>query len=284
MKVDKAASEGMSESAAVAKMSELVTDDENAEVEADPAKESENAEGETDQDGATEAEGSESEQGDEGQDEDQEADGEGDKKLFNEKQQEVFDKRVGKEVQKRKAAEERATAAEKKAAELEAKIDPSVTKAATVANIPADYLSKAEAKTVTEFVEWKNVQKFCRMWPDGYEAKNDSEQTYTRDQIADWLYKATDRLEEVGPEARALIRTKSQQAAADAALGRKIRLERESAASKKPAKTPQAAAKPAAMAPGTPRTPGRGMNKDRFLKGGANTEAAIKELANLVTD
>jgi hypothetical protein len=275
---------------AVADLENLVSDDdavvtaETIETETEPTP----AEQESETDVAKPEE-SESEASTEEQDEDSEENADTGKKLFNEVQQKIFDKRVGKEVAKRKEAvkeaEERAKAAEAKLAELSAKADPDMLKVAETTGIAPEYLTPTEAKTIKEYQEWKNTQAFCQKHlKTGWQHPTDSTKDWSSEDLAEQLAKANEILIDLGPEVRPLMRTKAQQMAEDRALGRKIRLEKIAAAKNKTVvKPPQVAPRAGSMAPAAPRPPVRGMSEERFIKGGRTKEAALRELANLVT-
>jgi hypothetical protein len=277
----------MSSDNAVADLENLVSDDETVETAETNATETEETTAEQESEtGAAETEESESEaSGNEEQDDDSEENADAGKKLFNDEQQKIFDKRVGKEIAKRKEAEEKAKALETKVTELSAKTDPDMLKVAEASGIAPEYLTPAEAKTIKEYQEQKNTQAFCQKHlKTGWQHPTDSTKDWSPEDLAEQLAKTNEILIDLGPEVRPLMRIKAQQMAEDRALGRKIRLEKAAAAKKKTVvKPPQAAPRPGAMAPAAVRSPGRGMSEERFIKSGRTKEAALRELANLVT-
>ena len=206
-----------------------------------------------------------------------------DGQLFNAEQQAVFDKRVGKEIGKRKDLEAKVAELEKQNQELAAKVDPISVKAAEAIGVPTAYLSKDEAATLAEYDKWRSHRDFCRAYPDGYEGKDGA---FTAEEIRKYLDQAMDKLAEVAPDAKRIRQTITSQYAKDAELGRKLREERAKAQSNKKVaeKLPATTAKPAALAPASTQRIPKGMNKERFEKAGKNKEAAISELTHLVSD
>lgn len=173
-------------------------------------------------------------------------------KLFNEEQQAIFNKRVGKEVEKRKALEKKVQELEGSLNESKSKSDPDVLKASESIGIPAAYLNTSESKLLAEYDKWVEVRNFCRTHKDGFIGKGGNEKDMSTDDIQAWAERASDNLLEIAPEAKALKRSKAKQLAEDAALGRKIRTERESAANKKKIETNKTAVAgklPSVMAP-----------------------------------
>lgn len=233
---------------------------------------------ETNQD--AEETGGESDDGSSDESDNQDADSEdaGDKgeKLFNDEQQKVFEKRVGKEIEKRKALEQKVQELESNLNETKSKSNPDVLRVSESIGIPAAYLNESESKLLAEYDKWVEVRNFCRAHKDGCLADG---KEMTSDDIAAWRERASDELLEIAPEAKSLKKEKARQFAEDAALGRKLRLERSSAVQKKniEAKKPVVANKPVGgMAPAQKKTSNRIMSGEEFKKAGGN-EAAVRK-------
>lgn len=271
---------------AIGKLQEQVSDeDEPAKSPKDGATgESETSEEEEDTT-APEEEESETEDGEDSENAEDAENSEDDSEegsVFTPEQQAIFNKRLGKEIGKRKELEAKVTELEGQNRELSAKLDPAVVNASTSVGVPPEYLTKEEAGTLSEEAKWKQHRDFCRAHPNGYDGKDG---TLTAEQIQDFLNEAMDKLSEVAPEARVIRKTKLRQFTEDAALGRRLRLEKKRAEGAKKAekKLPaKMAAKPAALAPAAKMKIPKGMSKDRYLKGGETEEAAVRELTNLV--
>jgi hypothetical protein len=233
------------------------------------------AEAAVETDGAAEAENS-----DESSDQDEETKS----KLFNDEQQEIFNKRVGKEVEKRKALEQKIAELESGLNEVKGKANPDVIKMSESMGIPAAYLNESETKLLAEYDKWREVRDFCRNHKDGYMGKGGNDKDMTEDDIRSWLEKASDNLIEIAPEATALKRNKAKQLAEDAALGRKLRMERSTAVHKKniEAKKPVVAEKASSgTAPSTMKTTGRMMTGEQFKKAGGGETAVRKFFSDM---
>ena len=158
---------------------------------------------------------------------------EGDEKLFNEKQQAIFNKRVGKEVEKRKALESELEKIKAEAAEAKAKADPELLKVSEVTGIPPAYLSPTEAKVLAEDAKWREIRDFCRNHKQGYVGNGGNDKDMNTDEIHAWHERAMDHLMEVGPEAKSIRRAKLKEMEEHIALGRKLSVERSKAVQKK---------------------------------------------------
>lgn len=194
-----------------------------------------------------------------------------------EAEQRVPYSRFSKEVAKRHEAEERATAAETRLKELEAKQD---------SNLPLhpSYLSADELTLVKRAreLEAEEADLFRRL--DGWPEKN-----LTAEQVRDRYIEVRREASDVSARARTVYDRAHAQQMADMQAGRKLRLAAAKAPAKKAdpshAKAPVAKVMPTAtQAPGkavSAATPKRGMSKERFEKAGGTREAALSELEML---
>lgn len=146
--------------------------------------------------------------------------------------QEKINRKIGKTVAKRKAAEERAAAAEaerdmlkSKVSEFEAKSVADVAASITKLGLPESYVSSAEAKLILEEETLKESRAFCRAHRGGYIASGEGDDTrsFTEEQVAARLDQVLDRLTEIGPEASAARKRAAKQLKEDLQLVADIR-------------------------------------------------------------
>ena len=224
------------------------------------------------------AESSPEETADEAEEKSDESDSQESGKLFNEEQQQIFDKRVGKEIAKRKELESKLHELEESLNEVKGKSNPDVIKASESLGVPAVYLNPSESKLLAEYDKWRGIRDFCRNHKEGYVGQGGNDRDINSDEIHLWLEQATDNLVEIAPEAKSVRQSKSKQLADDAALGRKLRLERSQAVKKKDveAKKIIAGVKPSGgMAASQAKPTGRKMTGEQFKKAGGG-EAAVE--------
>jgi len=123
-----------------------------------------------------------------------------------EKQQAAVDKRIGKEVAKRKALEERATQAETELKSLRERADAEdadvVLNAANEFGVLPEVIGKGQAEGMLNLRRAKENQKFLRRAldrADGDEITIQGE-TYTRKQVKDSLYGYEEQVERLEPK------------------------------------------------------------------------------------
>jgi hypothetical protein len=211
-------------------------------------------------------------------------------KLFNEKQQEVFNERVGKEVEKTRKAQERSQELEAEVAKLKETQGADALEIARATKLHPSYLTKEEAEAIKSANDLEAEETWLRKHAaNGYEAK-DPAKSKTPEEIVERLGEVQTALRRLSPKADALYEARLKEQLADMELGRKIRLERAAAAQKAKAagsaKAPVAATAGGGGGTGTrpiaERAEKRGQSVDRFEKSGASRHAAARELAEMV--
>jgi hypothetical protein len=198
---------------------------------------------------------------------------------------EKIEKRISELTAARKTAEERASAAETRAKELE-------TKAGANLGLHPDYLKPEEAELIARANELEAREEFLLRHWDGYEDEKDEKRSLTANQVREEYVQVRRDARSVVAKANEVYEERKRQQMADMQEGRRIRLEREKArlrqAPKAPGKTigkvPPAPIAGKTSAPPVMETNNRkrGVNEKRFVEAGATREAAARELAELV--
>jgi hypothetical protein len=195
------------------------------------------------------------------------------------------ERRISELTAEKKQAEAKVLAAETRAKELE-------TIAAEGVGLHPDYVSEAEAKLISRATQLQAREKeLLRNW-DGIEDDDPTKARNAQQVRTEWS-DVRSELDDLGPRARRIYDDKLAQMVADMKEGRRLRLERGSAIKRgAPAADPKKGVRPApaaAVPKGSAGTPGvtkpraaTAPNEDRFLKGGANRQAAERELSMLV--
>lgn len=208
---------------------------------------------------------------------------------FTPDQQRVFNERLGKEVAKRKAEQEKAEAAASKAQSLEGEL--ATLKAAAESRIPLhpEWAEKTDLDAIVESNRLEDeVARLKENW-NGVEDEKDPTKSMTAQQVQQRYAQAVAELAALKPKAVEAWNKAHQQFLDDARAGRKLRLERAKAAevaAKGAAATGKTTVVPAGSgaagkAVTTPAIRG-GQSRERFEKLGGTREAAEKELAELV--
>lgn len=147
--------------------------------------------------------------------------------------QERINRKIGKSVARRKQAEERAEAAEATLAEAKARIAEFESRSTedlgrnmTKLGLHESYLSKDEAKLLTEVEELREAEDFCLQHFDGYEAsgEGDDKTSYDAKQVRARYAQVRRQLEEKSPRATALRAERAKLLREDLELGRAVRL------------------------------------------------------------
>jgi len=242
----------------------------NAEGDGEQAEGTQEAEG---SEGTVVADGAEAEEGAEGSEKRE--------PLFDEKQQAVFDERLGKEVGKRKALEEQVDT-------LKAQAQVATEEAVRAVGVHPRYLGAGEAELIKRANELEQKERTLTADIDAALEAQDAEKGK---KARAELVSVQQELRRVAGVANGAYDKAIKQQVADMELGRQVRLERKAAAKKVAAagkgkaKVPGAAGAVAPTANARPiasGAPKRGMSVDRFKKAGGTMEAAERELEELV--
>jgi len=207
-----------------------------------------------------------------------------DRVKFTPEQQEIFEKRLGKEVGKRKAIETELTEVKAKLIELEAKDAESSSAVAQALALDPSYLNKEDRDIVLRANALEQRQQILlNAWDDGIES-DDPSAAKTAKQVRAEYAEVTRELNRISGRANMAYEQAKKIMLSDMAEGRKLRLSREALAKNKPSAPTEKKSvlvKPAAK-PSAPKRPvAAGPSVERFKKAGATLEAAAAELENL---
>lgn len=170
--------------------------------------------------------------------------------------QEAVNRRIDKITAKRKAAEERATAAETEREELRAKLTELEQKAsqqdgaeAAKIGLPPEYVSKDEATLIAKAQFLKTEKDWAFEHLDGFDGDGtEANPRRTAQEMRKYYTKVTNDLEELGPKANALLAERRKQFLEDLRAGRELRLKKTAAPAPAQPATPPAV-------PAAPKTP-----------------------------
>jgi hypothetical protein len=137
----------------------------------------------------------------------------GDIKGLPESAQRAVNDRIGKAVKRQKEAEARAS-------EAEARADAAAVEALRTFKLPADYLNKGEAETLTRY---ERLQGQLDML-DEHPTYEDEKTSWTEAESRVWKRQIERELRTLAPKAESLREERTKQFLADAAAGRKLRL------------------------------------------------------------
>jgi NADH dehydrogenase/NADH:ubiquinone oxidoreductase subunit G len=194
------------------------------------------------------------------------------------------EKRISKLTAKVHEAEERVEAVKAEKTALEAKLAEVQTVAASAVGLHPDYVSADEAALISRATELENQTAELFEHIDGWEEKE-----MTPAQCRKAYTQAQFELSRIQSRAQALYSERFELQLADMKAGKELRLAKGKAPAVKPGSTPK---KPLPVAPVAPAAAGRplshgvqrkGMDADRFAKAGGDKDAALRELAELVT-
>jgi hypothetical protein len=158
---------------------------------------------------------------------------------------------------KRKDAEARAAAAEAKAKELEGRDAASVQDAIRLGLAP-EYVTKEEVAQIKRYETLRLEKRWLARHRDGYEGSGEKgDVSLSAEDVAERALDVDEELSDLAPQAKALLKERSEQMLADMKLGRSIR--------NKTAKGGSSVRKPTAL-PGrtTPKKPWQEARKERL--------------------
>lgn len=204
--------------------------------------------------------------------------------------QEAIDRRIGKEIEKARKAQERAEALEAQVEELKGKTDETWMNAAQALAVHPRYLPKDDAALIAQANALEAEELRLSEHPDGIES-DDPKVAMSAADVRKRMVQVRQELTRIAPKADAAYSKAKAQQIADLEAGFQLRKQKEQAAAK--AKNPgdrrqeaASAAPSGSSAPSRPVSTGvesrASLNAKRFKESGGDRNAAARELANLV--
>jgi len=195
---------------------------------------------------------------------------------FTAEQQEVFDKRLGKEVAKRKTAEEKAAKLEADLATANAAVDQGTVEAARGLAVAPEYLKTGEAEILKKDEQLTAFEDWAAENAEGYE---DGKVTYTAAQIRKRLQEVQREHFRVSMRAETIRERARQEMLEDIREGRKARAAKAAAAEALKNKAPEKqAGAPIEARPAAGAARGKPSPDQVFEKGGKSKQAAADAL------